>query len=212
MSDQKIKSCSVDAAHHNSVAETRLARAFWFKLGQLALGFALLLALGYYFWPTLSDLVIDMANNENYSSGLLIPFIIGYIIYRKWPELRQPWRPSWWGLAVMVLGFGIFFLGAVITIEYLSRLAMVVILAGVLWLVGGWRLVRLLGFPLFLLAMVIPLPQMVLSRLTLKMQLASSHLAADMLRLVGYPVGLYGNVIDLGDRQLQVVSACSGLG
>ena len=33
---------------------------------------------------------------------------------------------------------------------------------------GGWRLVRLLSFPLLLLALVIPLPQMVLSRLTLQ--------------------------------------------
>ena len=95
---------------------------------------------------------------------------------------------------------------------HFPALALVVILAGVLWLLGGWRLVRLLSFPLLLLAMVIPLPQMVLSRLTLRMQLASSQLAADMLRLLGYPVALFGNVIDLGDRQLQVVAACSGLG
>ena len=83
---------------------------------------------------------------------------------------------------------------------------------GVLWLLGGWRLVRLLSFPLLLLAIIIPLPQFFISRLTLKMQLASSQLAADMLRLMGYPVALSGNVIDLGDRQLQVVAACSGLG
>ena len=202
----------MDPSHLIAAHGSQASLGIWFLSGQVVLGLALLLALGYYFWPMLSVLVTDMANNENYSSGLLIPLVIGYIIYRKWPELRQPWRPSWWGLAVMGLGFGLYFLGAVLTIEYISRLAMVVILAGVLWLVGGWRLVRLLGFPLLLLALVIPLPQMVLSRLTLRMQIISSQLAADMLRFFGYPVGLYGNIIDLGDRQLQVVAACSGLG
>ncbi len=191
MPDREIKdyslrrrSCKLHAHDSRPVLQasgTSPARLSWASLCSCA--------LGYYFWPMLNALVTDMANNENYSSGLLIPLVIGYIVYRKWPELRQPWQPSWWGLAVMALGFGIFFLGAVLTIEYISRLAMVVVLAGVLWLVGGWRLVRLLGFPLLLLAMVIPLPQMVLSRLTLKMQLASSQLAADMLRCFGYPVG-----------------------
>lgn len=170
------------------------------------------MALGYYLWPTLAPLGLRIYNDDNYSSGLIVPFIIGYIIYRKWAELRQPWRPSWWGLAVLALGFGIFFLGVVLTIEYISRLSLVVMLAGVLWLLGGWRVVRLLSFPLLLLALIIPLPQFFISKLTLRMQLASSQLAADMLRLLGYPVGLYGNVIDLGDRQLQVVAACSGLG
>jgi exosortase D (VPLPA-CTERM-specific) len=213
MSEQEIQKSNLGpAAHQSSAAAERPATPIWFILGQVFLGLALLLALGYYFWPVVTELVTEMANSENYSSGLLIPFIIGYIIYRKWPDLRQPRQPSWWGLAVMALGFGIYFLGAVVTIQYLSRLALVVILAGVLWLLGGWRLVRLLSFPLMLLALVIPLPQMAISRLTLRMQLASSQLAAEMLRFFGYPVGLYGNIIDLGDRQLQVVAACSGLG
>ncbi|AEB10023.1 exosortase C-terminal domain/associated protein EpsI [Desulfobacca acetoxidans] len=186
--------------------------ALWLTLGQVFMGLALLLALGYYLWPALVPLATRIANDDNYSSGLIIPLVIGYITYRKWPELRQPWRPSWWGLAVLTLGFGLFFLGAVLTIEYISQLSLVVLLAGVLWLLGGWQRVKQLSFPLLLLAMVIPLPQFFISKLTLRMQLASSQLAAEMLRLAGYPVALFGNVIDLGDRQLQVVAACSGLG
>ena len=211
MSDQELTSIMASAPQTDTAAPPP-AKSRWFSLGQVLLGLALLLALAYYFGARVSDLVTRMANSDNYSSGLLVPLVIAYIIYKKWPELRHPWQPSWWGLGVLALGFGIYFLGVVLTIEYISQQALVVILAGLLWLLGGWRLVRLLSFPLLLLAIVIPLPQFFLSKMTLRMQLASTQLAADMLRLLGYPVGLYGNVIDLGERQLQVVAACSGLG
>ncbi len=187
-------------------------QAWWFTLGQFLLGLGIVVALSYYFGSQVVNLVAYMARNENYSSGLLVPVVIAYIIYKKWEALSRPWRPSWWGLVVLAAGFGVFFLGAVLTIEYISRLALVLILAGLLWLLGGWRVVRLLGFPLLLLFLVIPLPQFFISKLTLRMQLVSTQLAAGFLRFMGYTVGLYGNIIDLGERQLQVVVACSGLG
>ena len=121
MSDQQLQN-KVGQAPQTTTAAPRTP-ALWFTLGQLLLGLALLRALGNYFRPTFLDLVTKIANSDNYSSGLLIPFLIAYIVYRKWPELRQPWQPSWWGLAVLALGFGMFFLGAVFTIEYISWLS-----------------------------------------------------------------------------------------
>lgn len=193
-------------------AGTLIRPTWWFILGQVLLGLGIILALSYHFGPQVVGLVSHIAGNENYSSGLLVPLVIGYVIYRKWGALKQPWRPSWWGLAVLAAGFAVFFVGTVITIEYISRLALVVIMAGLLWLLGGWRVVRLLGFPLLLLVLVIPLPHFFISKLTIRMQLISTQLAVEMLRLLGYTVSSYGNIIDLGDRRLQVIAACSGLG
>ncbi len=184
----------------------------WFFLGQVLTGIVLVFLLGYYLWPTLVDLVVEIANDDNYSAGLLVPLIIGYIVYRKWPAFRQPWQPSWVGLVVLAAGFGIFFLGAVLTILYISRLGMVVMLMGTIWLLGSWRVVRLLAFPFLLLALSVPLPQFFISKMTLRLQIISTQLAAEILRFLGYTVGVFGNVIDLGERQLQVVAACSGLG
>ena len=76
---------------------------------------------------------------------------------------------------------------------------------------GGWRLVRLLLFPLFLLVVMVPLPEFATKQLTLPLQLISSRLATTMLQMVGIPAFCQGNVIDLGVRQMQVVEACSGL-
>ena len=65
--------------------------------------------------------------------------------------------------------------------------------------------------PLLLMVLVIPLPFMAISALTSGMQLISSQLGTDLLRLMGIPVFLEGNIIDLGTYKLQVVEACSGL-
>ena len=55
------------------------------------------------------------------------------------------------------------------------------------------------------------MPSFIDSTLSLRLQLVSSQLGAFFIRLVGIPVYLDGNVIDLGYYQVQVVEACSGL-
>lgn len=47
--------------------------------------------------------------------------------------------------------------------------------------------------------------------LTSNLQLLSSQLGVEIIRLCRIPVFLSGNIIDLGNYQLQVVEACSGL-
>ncbi|HUI62410.1 MAG TPA: VPLPA-CTERM-specific exosortase XrtD, partial [Steroidobacteraceae bacterium] len=56
-----------------------------------------------------------------------------------------------------------------------------------------------------------PLPTFWYSNLSSKLQLLSSSLGVELMRLFGISVFLEGNVIDLGTYQLQVAEACSGL-
>jgi len=130
----------------------------------------------------------------------------------KWPEIRRTdKRPSWLGLAIMALGFGIFIFGDFLAVLYFPTISLIVVLAGLVCLLWGWQILRLLWFPLLLLVLMIPLPSVVLKELTFKLQLVSSKLASGLLQAVGIPLVRHGNVIDLGTRQLQVVQACSGL-
>lgn len=178
----------------------------------LVVGTILAVVILWFYCPTLSLLTKQLTESEDYSFGLLIPFVVGYIVYLKWPQIRRlPWQPSWIGLALIALGFCIFTLGDLLAFFYLPAVSFIIILAGVLYLLGGWPIVRLLSFPLLLLLMIIPLPSVILQQLTFKLQLLSSQLAAGILQAVGIPVVRHGNVIDLGVRQLQVVEACSGL-
>ena len=67
-----------------------------------------------------------------------------------------------------------------------------------------WVAIALLGF-------AVPLPYFIEVILTSKLQLISSQLGVEIIRLCRIPVFLSGNIIDLGNYQLQVVEACSGL-
>jgi exosortase D (VPLPA-CTERM-specific) len=183
-----------------------------FSLLPIIIGTLIGFALVWFYWPVLVNLANSLATNEDYSFGLLLPLVSGFIVYLKWPKLRQrTWQPSWVGLLIITLGFIIYILGDLAAAFYFPPFSFLVVLTGFLWLLGSWALVRELAFPLFLLFFMIPLPSMVMKTLTMPLQLISSRLAAGMLQGIGIPVVRQGNVIDLGVRQLQVVDACSGL-
>lgn len=111
----------------------------------------------------------------------------------------------------MAVGLIMLISGKLVVEYYSMRLSFIIFTSGLLLLLGGWGIVRRLAFPLWLLVLMLPLPSIITSTLTLPLQLVSSRLAAGILQAVGYPLVLEGNVIDLGVRQLQVVAACSGL-
>ncbi len=172
----------------------------------------LVIALVWAYWPVLANLAPRLLTDEDYSFGLLLPLVSGYIVYLKWPQIRLgSWRPAWMGLGVLALGLALYIGGELSTDLYTPAFSFVVSLSGLLFLVGGWKLVRLLLFPLLLLVLMIPLPNFLIQKLTLPLQLLSSRLATGMLQMIGVAVVRQGNVIDLGIRQMQVAAACSGL-
>ena len=175
-------------------------------------GSALLIVILYMYWHDLANLIVGILDNEDFSYCILLPLVSGYIVYLKWPQIRQqPWRPSSWGILLLVLWVGLFIISRMIVDSYTPPLSFFLLITGLMVLLGGWQIFKLLAFPLMLLFIMIPPPNIVTSRITLPLQLLSSQLAAWFLQLVGIPLVLQGNIIDLGVRQLQVVSACSGL-
>lgn len=142
----------------------------------------------------------------------LIPPVMAFLIWERRAELQSvSSRASWAGL--WAFGAAIFFLllgelGG----EFLSLyLSMWFAILGVSWTLLGWRKLKSVLFPLFLLAMAFPPPNYLYSRLTLGMQLLSTRLGVEFLHLLGIPAFREGNVIDMGFTQLEVVAACSGL-
>jgi len=65
--------------------------------------------------------------------------------------------------------------------------------------------------PATLLALSVPLPEVVLGSIALPLQLKASSLGAALLSWRGLPVHLDGNVIRLPGHDLFVTEACSGL-
>lgn len=169
-------------------------------------------ALAFAFHPALTYLYRVWTTNEEYSFGILVPFIAAFLVWQRRDRLAAtPFRGSWSGVALLGAGLAAGAVGYVATAQTIQAYAFVVALAGLCLAFAGWSAFRLLLAPLGMLVFMLPLPDLVFRELSGSLQLVSSQLGVWMIRLADVSVNLEGNVIDLGTLKLQVVEACSGL-
>ena len=151
-------------------------------------------------------------DSPEYSHALLIPPVALFLIWQKKDRLEQlAFSGSWWGPVIVLLGVTLLLLGQFGTIYTLVQYAYVITLIGMVLALTGMAAFRSLFVPLFILFFMIPLPEFLFANLSTKLQLVSSQLGVDFMRVFGVSVFLEGNVIDLGGYKLQVAEACSGL-
>ena len=180
---------------------------------------AIAVALLFVYFSVLRKLGYDWWTDENYSHGLLIPLIIGYILWSERERFsREPARPSFlWGGLLVVFAMLSLWVGTAGAELYVQRMSLVLMLAGVTIYFWGWRFLRLLLVPLGLLILAIPIPTILFNKIAFPLQLFASRCAVWAMRLFDIPVLRQGNVIELmpkGAREpkkLEVVEACSGI-
>jgi exosortase D (VPLPA-CTERM-specific) len=164
------------------------------------------------FSAPLSEVVARWVRQDEYSHGFLIPVLSAWLLWsRRDVLLASIGRPSSAGLALIALSILMLTVGELSALFILSQVGFVVALLGAVLGVGGYSLLRVTIAPALLLLFAIPLPYFIESVLTWRLQLVSSELGVQFIRLFQIPVYLEGNIIDLGHYQLQVVEACSGL-
>ena len=101
--------------------------------------------------------------------------------------------------------------GNLVQIDDLVFYALIVWVYGLV-LVGFGARRGLVFWPSVLhLVFMLPLPQFLYWQVSTALQFVSSEVGVALVRGMGVPVYLEGNVIDLGVYQLQVAEACSGL-
>ena len=162
------------------------------------------------YWDGLAEAVLRWELQEEYSHGYLIPLVSLFILWEKRFQIAASYQGySWWGLPIIVLALIILLIGEVSALYMLIHYSFILLLFGLsLAFLGSatrftWVAIALLGF-------AVPLPYFIEVILTSKLQLISSQLGVEIIRLCRIPVFLSGNIIDLGNYQLQVVEACSG--
>ncbi|MGH9932747.1 MAG: exosortase, partial [Pyrinomonadaceae bacterium] len=180
---------------------------------------AIATALVFAYATVLGKLGHDWWTDENYSHGLLIPFIIGFILWSQRERLaRTSQRPAmFWGLAAVVFSLLALWAGTAGAELYMQRTSLVLILGGTILYFWGFSLLRLLIVPLFLLLLAIPIPAIIFNKIAFPLQLFASRCAVWAMTVFDIPVLRQGNVIELmplGAREtkkLEVVEACSGI-
>ena len=175
-------------------------------------GLVAILLLSFAYADSLAFLFQQWMEDDNYSHGIFIPVIVGYLIWRQRDVMVAAGvAPSWWGVGFVLVGLGLLVLGELGTLYVLLHLSLWLVIVGLVVAVIGPRASRVIIFPLAYLLTMFPLPQMWEQNLSAQLQLISSAFGVGCLQLIGVTAFREGNVIDLGPIQLQVVEACSGL-
>lgn len=147
-----------------------------------------------------------------YSYIVVIPALSAMLFWRLRGRLRGlPFTGSWYGLILVAAGLLLRIVGQFSTMSTVVRYAFLMVIYGLVLSLTGSAVFRRLLLPLCVLIFMVPLPMFLTDEISLKLQLLSSQLGVELIRLTGISVYLEGNIIDLGAYQLEVAEACSGL-
>jgi exosortase len=162
--------------------------------------------------PILYFLALQWRDSEDYSHGMLIVPLSMYFAWERRDQLRRaPIVPSWWGLLPLTLGAITLMVGRLGGELMNMRVSFVLTLIGLVLLLLGRKIFRVLLFPLLFLFLMIPLPESLLNVIAFPLQLVAADLAVKALYLLQIPALREGNIVHLANAQLFVAEACSGL-
>jgi len=160
----------------------------------------------------LYEMGLDWWRDENYSHGFLIPIVSLYLIAKKWDSLkRNSISPSWWGPVVLAWGLFVLIIGVAGAELFTMRISFIFVVVGLTLCLFGKDVLKDLGFPIFFLVFMVPLPYIVYNSLTLPLKILASKLAVYLLSPLGIPVFREGSIIYFPEVTLEVAEACSGI-
>lgn len=158
------------------------------------------------------SLVSDWATDDNYSHGFLVVPVALYLAWERREALRRA-APgsSWLGLVLVAGSLAALTVGRLGAEFFLTRAALIGVLAGSALFLGGWARLRVLAFPIAFLFLMVPIPALLFNQVAFPLQILASEVGASGLRAVGVPVLREGNVMILARTTLEVAEACSGI-
>lgn len=180
----------------------------------MALSLALVASIIWLYATTASALVNQWLTSADASYGLVLVGVALVLAWRRralFLSTRNPGSPPAVGLALLLSGLMLYLIGSVGADVFLTRVSFVVVIAGAMWFLAGPAATRVMTVPLIFTSLAIPPPTLVLTAMTLPLQLTASRLAETALMWAGVPVIRDGNLLRLPSATLEVADACSGL-
>jgi exosortase len=176
-------------------------------LAVLLLGLAAIVA------PTMVFVAQESWTTEQGSHGPIVLFTGLWLLWRQWGQAKHlATRPGGAIGALLLAASLAFYAFARITqIVEIEGYAMYACLLSVLYSTVGPVAMKHMWFPLFYLVFIFPPPETLVDAVTLPMKMELSKAAVRFLDLLGYPIGGEGVMIYIGQYELLVAAACSGL-
>jgi exosortase B len=166
------------------------------------------------FGPTFYDLSNTIWRSEEHGHAPIVLAVVAWMLWQKRDALTaSPSECATNAWPWVLLGFGclLYVVGRSQSIIIFEIGSLIPILTSVLALQRGWSAVRIAAFPILFLVFIVPLPGPVLDALTGPLKQSVSLIAETGLHGLGYPIARSGVVLSIGQYQLLVADACSGL-
>ena len=169
-------------------------------------------ALVLVFWQVFVRLFDAWSNDGNYSHGFLIIPLAAYFAWERRAQFSStPIQSSTFGLVVLIGSMGVLLAGLLGAELFLSRIAIVGAVIGIVLYLFGWRRLKVLAFPIGFLLLMIPIPAIIFQQIAFPLQLFASEFGEFCMSAAKIPVLREGNVLILANTTLEVAEACSGI-
>lgn len=168
----------------------------------------LLVATMAIFGSTYWSMVITWWRSETFAHGFIVVPISVYLIWRKRAILGHV-APAGSRLALVALAVlgAAWLLGHAADVLGVQQLAVTLVIPALVALIFGWRVVRVLAFPLGFLLLAVPIGEFLVPPL---IDFTASF-TVHAVQLSGVPVFWEGNRLSLPTGDWSVVKACSGV-
>jgi len=173
-----------------------------------------ILGLAVMYVPTYVDLAHGLWQQEAYAHGPIILLVVAWLVWRQQAALasegagRSAPLAGW---AMLAFGLMLYVVGRSQGIALFEVGSHLPVLAGTVLLLLGWHALARLWFPLFFLVFLVPLPGFMIDIATAPLKNFVSHVVEAMLYELGYPIARAGVILMIGQYQMLVTDACSGL-
>ncbi len=162
--------------------------------------------------PTIGELMHAWKTIADYSHGFLV---LPLALYALWVRLDTfpvgQVRWFWWGLGIIGISVAMRVFGGLYYIGGIDGWSIIVWVAGACLLCGGWRFFLWVWPGVAFLFFMIPWPYRVEGWLRQPLQKIATSLSTWLLQCLGQPALGGRNTIWLGEHELEVEDACSGL-
>jgi exosortase len=141
----------------------------------------------------------------------LIPLIVAYLLWNRRIEFQQNKASgNSSGLVVVLAGCGLQLLGSLSGTLFMSGIALVACVIGVVLWVWGSGSAKAVLAPVTILILMVPVPSYAVGQVSWHLQAEASTVSTAVLRLLSVPVYQDGNLLNLPNFVLEVKQACSG--
>lgn len=192
-------------ASHSQIDRAGIGGRFWLVAGLMLATFAWV--VGWYF-KTAADMAAIWWKSDTFAHGLVVLPIFAWLVWQKRELIaRNTPEPAVSLIGAVFLAGLAWLIGEIVSAAAISHTALVSMLVAAFVAVLGWRLSRVLLFPLLFLFFGVPVGEFLLPVLMAH----TADFTVIALRATGVPVYQEGLHFIVPNGRWSVVEACSGL-